>query len=34
MFTKTLWPDFGKSDLVQAIDEYRGRERRYGARVG
>ena len=34
VFTKTLWPDFGKTDLVQAIDEYCGRERRYGARVG
>ena len=34
VFTKTLWPDFGKSDLEQAIDEYRGRERRYGARIG
>jgi undecaprenyl diphosphate synthase len=34
VFTKTLWPDFGKSDLVQAINEYCGRDRRYGARVG
>ena len=34
VFTKTLWPDFGKSDLEQAIDEFRGRERRYGAWVG
>ncbi len=34
VFTKTLWPDFGKTDLVQAIDEYCGRERRYGARLG
>jgi undecaprenyl diphosphate synthase len=34
VFTRTLWPDFAKSDLEQAIDEYRGRERRYGARVG
>jgi undecaprenyl diphosphate synthase len=34
VFTKTLWPDFAKSDLEQAIDEYRGRDRRYGARVG
>jgi undecaprenyl diphosphate synthase len=30
VFTKTLWPDFGKSDLEQAIDEFCGRERRYG----
>jgi undecaprenyl diphosphate synthase len=34
VFTKTLWPDFAKSDLEQAIDEYCGRERRYGAGVG
>jgi undecaprenyl diphosphate synthase len=33
VFTKTLWPDFGKSDLVQAIGEYSRRDRRYGARV-
>jgi len=34
VFTKTLWPDFSKSDLRQAIDEFCGRERRYGASVG
>jgi undecaprenyl diphosphate synthase len=34
VFTKTLWPDFGRSDLEQAIAEYCARERRYGARVG
>ncbi len=34
VFTKTLWPDFSKSDLDQAIDDYCGRERRYGAGVG
>jgi len=34
VFTKTLWPDFTKSDLERAIAEYRGRERRYGARLG
>jgi undecaprenyl diphosphate synthase len=34
VFTKTLWPDFSKRDLQQAIDEYCGRERRYGASVG
>ena len=32
-FTKTLWPDFAKSDFDQAIQEYCGRERRYGAAV-
>ncbi|MEO1476298.1 MAG: undecaprenyl diphosphate synthase family protein, partial [Pseudomonadota bacterium] len=26
-----LWPDFGKEHLVKAIDDYCGRERRFGA---
>jgi undecaprenyl diphosphate synthase len=34
VFSKTLWPDFAKSDLDRAVDEYCGRERRYGASVG
>ena len=34
VFTKTLWPDFGRSDLERAIEDYCGRERRYGASVG
>ena len=34
VFTKTLWPDFARSDLDQAIADYCGRERRYGASVG
>lgn len=34
VFTQTLWPDFSKRDLEQAIHEFRGRERRYGASVG
>jgi undecaprenyl diphosphate synthase len=34
VFTKTLWPDFAKDDFDEAIDEYCGRERRYGAGVG
>jgi undecaprenyl diphosphate synthase len=34
IFIKTLWPDFSKFDLEQAIDEFCGRERRYGASVG
>ena len=34
VFTKTLWPDFSRDDLEQAIDDYCGRERRYGASVG
>jgi undecaprenyl diphosphate synthase len=34
VFTKTLWPDFSRRDLEAAIDEFCGRERRYGASVG
>jgi len=34
VFTKTLWPDFGEADLVQAIADFGCRERRYGASVG
>ena len=34
VFTKTLWPDFSRRDLELAIDEFRGRERCYGASVG
>jgi undecaprenyl diphosphate synthase len=34
VFIKTLWPDFSKRDLEQAIDEFCSRERRYGASVG
>jgi undecaprenyl diphosphate synthase len=34
VFTPTLWPDFGREDLEQAIAEYGGRERRYGTNVG
>jgi undecaprenyl diphosphate synthase len=29
-FTKKYWPDFGSSDLDEAIAEYRMRERRFG----
>jgi undecaprenyl diphosphate synthase len=34
VFTKTLWPDFGSADLEQAIADFGGRERRYGASIG
>ncbi|HVB17865.1 MAG TPA: isoprenyl transferase [Stellaceae bacterium] len=34
VFTKTLWPDFGRDDLAAAIADYCGRERRYGASFG
>ena len=30
-FPKTLWPDFTKEDVVQAIKEFSSRDRRYGA---
>ena len=31
MFVDTLWPDFNKAHLQACIEEYRRRERRYGA---
>ena len=31
VFTNTLWPDFDKEDMAQAIEEFQGRERRFGA---
>lgn len=34
MFTDTLWPDFGRDDLEDAIQEFQSRERRYGATGG
>ena len=34
VFTKTLWPDFGRAELEAAIADYCGRERRYGTSVG
>jgi undecaprenyl diphosphate synthase len=30
--TETLWPDFGREALIDAIESYAGRERRFGAR--
>jgi undecaprenyl diphosphate synthase len=29
-FVDTLWPDFGADDLRAALDDFRGRERRFG----
>ena len=29
-FTETLWPDFGRSELEKAIEEFQRRERRFG----
>ncbi len=31
VFTDTLWPDFSKEDLRLAMEEFSGRERRFGA---
>ncbi len=31
-FTDMLWPDFTKEELARALDEFAGRERRYGGR--
>ena len=30
LFTDTLWPDFRREDLYAAIEEFQGRERRFG----
>ncbi len=30
VFTDTLWPDFGRAELAEAVAEYGRRERRYG----
>ena len=30
VFTDVLWPDFGKAEFLQAIDEYARRHRRFG----
>ena len=30
-FTPVMWPDFGESDLTTALDEFRNRQRRFGA---
>ncbi|MEO0729775.1 MAG: polyprenyl diphosphate synthase [Pseudomonadota bacterium] len=32
LFSKVLWPDFGEAELVAALSDYHGRQRRYGAR--
>jgi len=33
-FTETLWPDFGRDEFIAAINEFKGRERRFGALTG
>lgn len=30
VFTPCLWPDFGREDLARALEEFRGRQRRFG----
>jgi undecaprenyl diphosphate synthase len=30
-FTRRMWPDFGPTDLVEAVEDFRRRERRFGA---
>jgi len=30
IFTKTLWPDFNKKELIKALKEYQERQRRFG----
>lgn len=34
VFLETLWPDFKKADLINAVKEYNSRERRYGGTKG
>jgi undecaprenyl diphosphate synthase len=31
VFSRVMWPDFGAADLAQAVRDFRGRERRFGA---
>jgi undecaprenyl diphosphate synthase len=31
IFSRRMWPDFGAEDLLGAVQEFRGRERRFGA---
>ena len=30
LFTETLWPDFGGRELLAAVEDFQGRERRFG----
>jgi undecaprenyl diphosphate synthase len=30
-FTRRMWPEFGPTDLASAVEEFRARERRFGA---
>ena len=31
VFTRTMWPDFGATDLAAAVRDFHSRERRFGA---
>lgn len=31
MFVDTLWPDFNEENMVEAVNEFRNRKRKYGA---
>jgi undecaprenyl diphosphate synthase len=33
VFTPVLWPDFDRVELARCVDEYRGRDRRFGGAV-
>lgn len=33
VFTDVLWPDFDRKELARCVDEYRGRDRRFGGAV-
>lgn len=33
-FTEVLWPDFDKAELIKAVEEYTGRDRRFGGVKG
>ena len=30
MFVDTLWPDFNEQDMLDAVQEFRNRKRKYG----
>ena len=34
VFVDTLWPDFSKTELLSAIEEFHSRDRRYGSTSG
>ncbi|MEM1380292.1 MAG: isoprenyl transferase [Pseudomonadota bacterium] len=34
IFLDVMWPDFGEDHLLAALEDYRGRDRRYGGRKG